>query len=165
VSLRKIIFVLLAANLGYFAYSQDWLSPLLGSDISQREPERVSHQVNHAMIEVGVATMPPPRPVAPAAIQPPAEPKPSPLDTCASKLEQWLVYMGPYASKSLSDKKKSELTALGLRSTPMTKLPAKWGLSLGQFESEAAARAALKGFASKGVKTATVVLWDVKNCP
>ncbi len=152
--LRKIIFVLLAANLGYFAYSQGWLSPIFGSEASQREPERITRQVNPAMIEVAVAAMPPP-----------AQPAPSQSDTCTSTREQWLVYMGPYANKALSDKKKAELTALGLRSTPMSKLPAKWGLSLGQFESEAAARAALKGFASKGVKTATVVLWDVKNCP
>lgn len=165
-SLKKIVLTLLIANLGYFAYSLGWLSPLLGSDTSQREPERVTRQVNPAAIEVAIATIVPSMlPEQAVQAPPPVEPASSQPATCTSQREQWMVYMGPYASKALSEKKKAELKALGLTSTPASKPSLKLGLSLGQFESEILAREALARFASQGVKTATVVLWGTTSCP
>jgi hypothetical protein len=163
VSLRKIALALLVANLGYAAYSQGWLRFVFDNDASQREPERVSRQINPSAIEVATVAKPPPV-IAVTAV--PAEPEPPPVvEVCPPKREQWLVYMGPYANKILVDKKKAELAALKLASTPVSKSALKLGLSLGQFDSEASAREALAGFARKGVKTATVVLWGTTSCP
>jgi hypothetical protein len=175
VSLRNIVIFLLIANLGYFAYSQGWLKPLIGSDAGQREPDRVGKQVNPNAIGVKLLAAPEPAtaiteaaPSAPptSVLLPPAPtPLASSAPTCASKREQWVVYMGPYASKALADKKQAELSGLGLTSSFVSKPTLKVGLSLGDFESEVAARGALAQFLTQGVKTATVVLWAVTDCP
>ena len=149
-------------NLGYFCYSQGWLDLLTGEDAAQREPERVSRQVNPDAIEVTPITQLSP---TAAAAPPETEPAPPQEPACAATREEWLVYMGPYASQALSDKKKTELTALGITSTPISKPSHKLGLTLGQFESEAQAREALAVFAKKGVKTAAVLLWTTVDCP
>jgi hypothetical protein len=164
VSLRKIVLALLIANLGYFAYSQGWLGFVLDNVASQREPERMNRQINPNAIVVTATAKPPPT-AAVAVATAPSESEPLPaVEICTSRREQWLVYMGPYASKALVDKKKAELAALRLASTPVSKPTLKLGLSLGQFDSEASARDALAGFVRKGVKTATIVLWGTTSC-
>jgi cell division protein FtsN len=170
VSLRNIVIFLLIANLGYFTYSQGWLSAVLGSDAAQREPERVTKQVNPNAIAVTsapslVQATPIADPPVPPSIAPPAQAIAEQAPNCASKREQWVVYMGPYANKTLSDKKKAELSGLGVSSSFISKPTLKTGLSLGQFDSENAARGALAKLSTQGVKTATVVLWAISDCP
>ena len=168
-SLRKIVILLLIANLGYFAYGQGWLKALIGSDTSQREPERMSKQVNPAAVVIAPAPQSPPAATQTAApiVAPAAAPELAalPEPVCTSKREEWVIYMGPYANKELRDRKKAELSGLGLASTAISKQSLKLGLSLGEYESEASAKQALTDFSTKGVKTATVVLWGTAACP
>jgi hypothetical protein len=158
VSLKKIVFLLLIANLGYFCYSQGWLQLLTGGDASQREPDRVAKQINAEAIQIKpvptVATIP----VTPQAISRPAE-------ACTVQREQWMIYMGPYLTPEFNKKKKAELKQLGVPSTEVSKPTLKLGLSLGQFNTEVLARDELKRLGNKGVKTATVMLWATVDAP
>lgn len=165
-SLKNIVIFLLIANLGYFGYSQGWLEPLMGSDAAQREPGRMNRQVNAEAISVSLT---PKKIEAPIAVMEtpiaPAPLVPEQVPACASEREPWVIYMGPYANKTLANKKKAELSRLGVDSNSISKPTLKIGLSLGQFESEIAARAAFNQFRTQGVKTATVVLWTNADCP
>ena len=73
--------------------------------------------------------------------------------------------MGPYLTTALNERKKAELKQLGVTSTEVSKPNLKIGLSLGQFATEALAKDALKRLGSKGVKTATIVLWATVDAP
>lgn len=72
---------------------------------------------------------------------------------------QWVVYMGPFGNEDLLERKQDELRRMAdvrfevLRSPPNL-AP---GISLGRFEQEGAAQAALARFRDRGVRTARVV--------
>ncbi len=70
---------------------------------------------------------------------------------------RWIVYMGKYPSTEAVQKKKSELRALRLVPEPVENDALEPGLSLGRFESQAAAGAALAAMSQRGVRTARVV--------
>ncbi len=65
--------------------------------------------------------------------------------------------MGKYASPEALAKKRSELASLNLRFEPLTDPALQWGLSLGGFETQAAADAALASLSQRGVRTAHVL--------
>jgi hypothetical protein len=155
VSLKKLVLLLLIANLGYFGHSQGWLRALTGEESSQREPSRLAKQINPDAIHIKSIT----------DSKPPAET--SAAEVCTVQREKWLIYMGPYRTLALNEKKKSELKQIGVASTDISKPSMKIGLSLGQFDSEALAKEELKRLSSKGVKTATVMLWSTvtEPCP
>ncbi len=157
-SLKKLVLALLIVNLGYFCYSQGWLQLLTGGDSAQREPERIAKQINAEAIQVKPITPIPTIPVAPPTVS-------RPTDACTVQREQWMIYMGPYLTAALNERKKAELKQLGVASTEISKPSLKIGLSLGQFATEALARDALKRLGSKGIKTATVVLWATVDAP
>lgn len=54
--LRSIVALLIVANLGFFAWSQGWLSPWLlapiANDAGQREPQRLQAQINPQAIRI-----------------------------------------------------------------------------------------------------------------
>jgi hypothetical protein len=154
VSLKKLVFALLIVNLGYFCYSQGWLQLLMGGDSSQREPERVAKQINAEAIQI--------KPAKPAGL-PQATSRLA--EACTVQREQWLIYMGPYLTPALNERKKAELKQLGVTSTEISKPNLKIGLSLGQFDTEALAKEAFNRLGNKGVKTATVVLWGTVDAP
>ncbi|MEI6732695.1 MAG: SPOR domain-containing protein [Comamonadaceae bacterium] len=70
---------------------------------------------------------------------------------------RWIVYMGKYASAEALAKKRAELGSLNLRFEPLTDPALQWGLSLGSFDTQAAADAALAGLNQRGVRTARVL--------
>ena len=70
---------------------------------------------------------------------------------------RWIVYMGTYANPEALEKKRSELASLNLRFEPLTDPALQWGLSLGGFETQAAANAALISLSQRGVRTARVL--------
>lgn len=70
---------------------------------------------------------------------------------------RWIVYMGPYANAAALAKKQAELAALKLRAEPLNNPALASGLSLGGYETQAAATAALGGVSRRGVRTARVV--------
>ncbi len=157
-SLKKFVLALLIANVGYFTYNQTWFQSLLGDDASQREPERIAKQINAEAVLVT------PLPALANIATPPITTT-STAEACTVLHEQWVIYMGPYATTAANNKKRAELKQLGVVSSEISKPTLKLGLSLGQFESENAARAALKKFNDKGVKTATVMLWATMDAP
>lgn len=71
----------------------------------------------------------------------------------------WLIYMGPYPDQQSLDLKRGELQRMGGISHEEVRSPVnlRMGLSLGRYNSEAAANAALSQFQTKGVRTARVV--------
>jgi hypothetical protein len=156
-SLKTIVLALLVINFGYFANSQNWLTLLTGGDATQREPERIAKQINADAITVtpvsALAKLPAQNPLMPVLTTSEAE-------LCKQEREVWLIYMGPYATAALSEKKKAELKKIGIATNNVTKASLPIGLSLGQFETEAAARLELKRLSAKGIKTATILLWE-----
>lgn len=71
---------------------------------------------------------------------------------------RWIVYMGKYPNTEALVKKRKELMALKLTIVPLINATLEPGISLGGFETQAAADVALASFSQRGVKTAHVVL-------
>jgi len=71
----------------------------------------------------------------------------------------WLIYMGPYPDDASLKVKQGELQRIGGVSFEEVRSPAnlRMGLSLGRFNSQQAADAALNALQTKGVRTARVV--------
>lgn len=69
----------------------------------------------------------------------------------------WMVYMGKYSSQDAVTKKKSELRGLGVSFDALNNAALEPGLSLGRFDSKAAADADLVRIAKRGVRTAKVI--------
>jgi cell division protein FtsN len=157
--LKKLVLALLVINLGYFVYSQGWLQSLIGGDGSQREPERMTKQINPDAILVKPTSA-----LAKSTVAAPANPTAT-VEACLQDREEWVIYMGPYATTTLRDNKKAELKKFGIANKEIAKSKLPVGLSLGQFNTEAAAREELKRLAAKGVRTATVMLWDKVTAP
>ncbi|MDZ7920983.1 SPOR domain-containing protein [Rhodoferax sp.] len=70
---------------------------------------------------------------------------------------RWIVYMGKYATAELLAKKRTELNGMGIKSESVSNPALEMGLSLGGFETEAAAKAELSRLGPKGIRTAKVV--------
>ena len=70
---------------------------------------------------------------------------------------RWIVYMGKYPNTDALTKKRQELVALNLRVEPLNSASLEPGLSLGGFETQAAANTALANLVKRGVRTAQVV--------
>ena len=70
---------------------------------------------------------------------------------------RWIVYMGKYPSVEALAKKRAELAALDFRIEALSNPALEFGLSLGGFDTEAAADAELAALTRRGVRTARVV--------
>ena len=70
---------------------------------------------------------------------------------------RWIVYMGRYETAEAVIKKRSELRFLNVPTEPLRNPALEPGLSLGGFETQAQAGAALGELAQRGVRTARVV--------
>ena len=70
---------------------------------------------------------------------------------------RWMVYMGKYSNADAVTKKKGELRGLGVSFETLNNPALEPGLSLGHFDSQAAADLELARIAKKGVKTAKVI--------
>ena len=70
---------------------------------------------------------------------------------------RWIVYMGRYETAEAVTKKRSELRFLNVPTEPLRNPALEPGLSLGGFETQALAAAALVELAQRGVRTARVV--------
>ena len=70
---------------------------------------------------------------------------------------RWIVYMGKYPNADALAKKRQELASLNLKFEPINSAALEPGLSLGGFDTQAAANTALANFAKRGVRTAQVV--------
>lgn len=70
---------------------------------------------------------------------------------------RWIVYMGKYPTADALAKKRAELASLNLKFEPLINPALEIGLSLGGFQTQAAANAALANLNRRGVRTARVV--------
>ena len=70
---------------------------------------------------------------------------------------RWIVYIGQYSSPATIENKRAELAALKISVEPLTNPELELGLSLGHFETRAAAAAALEAFKKRGLRKALVV--------
>ena len=73
--------------------------------------------------------------------------------------EQWSVYMGPFETEALLERKQAELEKMPNLRYEVLRVPASLapGLSLGRHETQAAAQQALERLRQAGVRTARVV--------
>lgn len=175
--LRLLTFALLLANGLYLAWSQGVLPGLAPQ--AQSEPQRLLRQLKPQSLQL--LTSQEARQIEAAAAQakstqclqagPFDEPQAVALRAAlaaalpagswslgpAPESTRWIVYMGKYASKEVLAKKRSELGSLNLRFEPLTDPSLQWGLSLGGYDSQAAASAALTSLNQRGVRTARVL--------
>lgn len=70
---------------------------------------------------------------------------------------RWIVYMGKYPNAEALAKKRQELASLNLKFEPINSASLEPGLSLGGFDTQAAANTALANLTKRGVRTAQVV--------
>ncbi len=70
---------------------------------------------------------------------------------------RWIVYMGKYPTADALAKKRTELASLNLKFETLTNPSLEIGLSLGGFQTQAAANTALANLNRRGVRTARVV--------
>ena len=177
--LRSLVLALVLINGVYFAWSQGLLQVYGFAPAQQTEPQRLGEQIKPEALrrltsqELRLAE------AAPVAGQPGVclqaglfdEPQSELLRaTLASALPvdawqldaavepaRWIVYLGKYASAQMLVQKRSELAALNVRVEPLSNPALQFGLSLGSFETQAAADAELVALRERGVRTARVL--------
>lgn len=181
----RLVVLLLAANLGWLAWSQGWLRPLGLAPRLQAEPERLQRQVQPEAIrlrplehaEAPVREAPTPAPATPAAPAPTACLQIGTFDAtqveavrrAAASLPQgswridpvqlpgrWMLYVGKLPDAAAVAARRAELRAAGV-DTDRPGAALEPGLSLGRFSSEEAAERGLEGLARKGVRGVRVV--------
>jgi hypothetical protein len=179
--LRIFVLLLLLLNGLYFAWSQGLLQELGFAPTQQREPQRLRQQIRPEALsvltsqEARAAQAPTPAKAKPseclqaglfdepqsAALRRDLE---SGLPTGSWTLQntvlagRWIVYMGKYANADELQKKRKELANLNLKFEPLGNPNLELGLSLGGYDTQGAANAALEAVSRRGVRTARVLL-------
>jgi hypothetical protein len=175
--MRALFLLLVAANLGLFAWSRYYAAPEPASD---REPLRrqVSPEKIRVLSGTEVKSLPPTK-AKPAADGVPkacvewggfavaeAPRGEQALDPLAlgTRLGQrrteetagWWVFIPPQANRAAAQKKAAELKGLGIDDYFVVPEEGKtqWAISLGVFSTEEAARSRLEALRAKGVRTA-----------
>lgn len=178
--LRFAFLFLLLINGLYFAWSQGLLRPYGFAPAEQREPQRLAQQIRpeawrllnpEELRRVESAARVTPKPAEclmaglfdeerSATLRQALEralPPGSWVLEEAHEPGRWIVYMGKYPSVEAAKKKRAELASLDLAFEPLTDPKLEPGLSLGGFDSEAAANAALADLTRRGVRSAKVL--------
>lgn len=182
--LRFLILALLLLNALYFFWSQGLLTRLGLAPAAQTEPQHLAQQIRPEVLRL--LTLPEQVALLQAPLESPAgsvilpgvclqvglfdEGQGAQLRGLLSgwppgswRLEpavepaRWIVYMGQFPSQQDLVKKRAQLAVLNLRWEPLTNPSLMPGLSLGGFETQVAANAALETFSLRGVRTARVV--------
>lgn len=182
--LRLLVLALLLANAGYFAWTHGLLADYGLGPATQAEPQRLAQQIRPEamrLLTVAEARQLENDPGPASAAQPAAEclqaglftPEQStalrtglensfPIGswTLESSVEpgRWIVYMGKYNSEDALTKKRAELRGLGVSFEALVNPALGPGLSLGHYSSQAEAERELAKAATRGVRTAKVVL-------
>jgi hypothetical protein len=176
--LRLIVLLLLLANAGYFAWSQNLLASWGFAPAQQSEPHRVEQQIRPQAIRVLGADEARRMDVSSGAVRPLECLQAAPLDdgqatTLKAALEswpsgswsleptiepaRWILYMGKYQTPENVARKRAELRQLGISFEALANSALEPGLSLGGFATEAEATRQLESLAQRGVRTAKVV--------
>ncbi|WP_114970675.1 SPOR domain-containing protein [Rhodoferax ferrireducens] len=179
--LRLFVLALVLLNGLYFAWSQDLLLGLGLAPVQQSEPQRLDQQIRpdalHLLTqqEQGLPEAAPRVLVAgsneclQAGLFDEVQgellrrtlsaswPAGSWVLDAAAEPARWIIYMGKYASTADLEKKRAQLAFLNLKYEPLVNPALALGLSLGGFETQAAANEALEALSQRGVRTARVV--------
>ncbi|WP_296444768.1 SPOR domain-containing protein [Rhodoferax sp. UBA5149] len=178
--LRFFVLLLVLLNGVYFAWSQGLLQALDFAPASQTEPQRLGQQIKPQALRLLTVQELRLADAAPRVAPSPTECLQAGLfdeaqsallrSTLASVLPagswsldaaveppRWIVYMGQYANAEALAKKRSQLASLNLKFEPLMDPALELGLSLGGFETQAAATTALAALSRRGVRTARVL--------
>jgi hypothetical protein len=179
--LRLLVLVLLLANSVYFAWARGTLQPYGYAPVQQSEPQRLEQQVKpellvilstdearHVETSVVAQGFKPPECLQvglyddkqSAAIRQALESGlPSGSWSLESAVEpaRWMIYMGKFPNADAIEKKKSELRTLKISFEAPLNPVNEPGLSLGNFETQAAADQQLQTLVQRGVRTARVL--------
>ncbi|ROZ79158.1 SPOR domain-containing protein [Ramlibacter sp. WS9] len=176
--MRLTVLLLLLANAGYFAWSQNLLASWGFAPAQQSEPHRVEQQIKPQAVRVLSADESRRIDVSSGALRPQECLQAAPLDdgqatTLKAALEswpsgswsleptvepaRWILYMGKYQTPENVARKRAELRQLGISFEALANATLEPGLSLGGFATEAEATRQLESLAQRGVRTAKVV--------
>lgn len=157
--LRWLLVAVLGANLAFFAWTQGWLTDLIGlSPLGDREPQRLARQVQPQDIQIlppaTLARRTPPPVCVEAGPFTPAElgraeaalraalPEGSWQLITREKPGQWMVYVGPFAKPELMRRRMEDLRRRQIAFEEVRNLPEyEPGLLFGRHAVEADARA------------------------
>jgi hypothetical protein len=178
--LRLLLLVLILANGLYFAWTQGLLRAYDFAPAQQSEPQRMAQQVKPEALRVltpaeykgledqAKAAQTPTEclvagPFSEAQAQALGRALEDKLPNGMWKMEpadisaRWIIYMGKYTEAASLAKKRGELAAMNIKADDVTAPGLAMGLSLGAFDSQAAADNALAQFTKRGIRTAKVV--------
>lgn len=178
--LRLLVLTLILANGLYFAWSEGMLLAYGFGPTQQQEPQRLTQQIKPDALRILT-----PAEFKRVEAQVQADLVPSEClmagpfdDTQAAALRRsleatlapgswqldsvvvparWIVYMGKFANADGLAKKRGELTAMNLVPQGLNNPDLEIGLSLGGFDTQAAAAAELAKLGLRGIRTAKVV--------
>ncbi len=181
--LRLLVLLLVLANAGYYAWVRGLLAPYGFGPLAQAEPQRMAQQIRPEAVRIFTPLEA--RQIEAPASAPSAstgaveclqvgifneeqtvvlrerlgQTLPAGSWVLESALEpaRWMVYMGKYTNADAVTKKRGELRGLGVSFEALNNPALEPGLSLGRFDSQAAADTDLARIAKKGVKTAKVI--------
>lgn len=181
--LRLLVLVLLLLNGAYFAWGQGWLLVYGFGPTPQREPQRLTRQLRPEAVtilgepeatkalQVEQSVTKPKKllclqsplldetqaQAVRAALQQAAWPDQLWVLKAAAQAERWLIYMGKYTNPADLEKKRIQLGEMKVAFETLTSTPLAPGLSLGVFDSQAKASAALTVLGQRGVRSARVL--------
>jgi hypothetical protein len=182
--LRLAVLLLLLLNLSYFFWSEGMLRGAGLGPTVQTEPQRLARQIKPDAVQLRKPEAVMPDSAASAASASTAGPageclEAGPFDEAQSVAlrraasdvlpasawtlvpaltpARWIVYIGQYSSPVTIENKRAELAALKISVEPLTNPDLELGLSLGHFETRAAAAAALEALKKRGLRKALVV--------
>lgn len=179
--LRFFVLLLVLLNGLYFAWSHEYLRGYGFGPSPTGEPQRLSRQIRPEAIRIlSVKEVQDDAEIAQASAQPAeclqaglfderqaeavrqalrdALPPEAWSLNPVTEPARWIVYMGPYPNAESLVKKRKELAVLKINSEHLGNPKLEPGLSLGGYDSKAAADTALATFNQRGVQTARVVL-------
>ena len=179
--LRLTVLLLILLNGVYFAWSEGVRRGLGYGPAQQTEPHRLAQQIKPELIRVltpdesrqlELAARPDAKPTqclqtglltaaVSAKLRAALEASSWPADAWrlepVTVPERWIIYMGKFQNAELQARKRGELLALNVKLQPLSLTSLQPGLSLGAFETQAAAQNGLKDLTARGVRTARVV--------
>ncbi len=182
--LRLAVLLLLLLNLSYYLWSEDLLRGAGLGPAVQTEPHRLARQIKPDAVQLRKPEAGKPEFAGSALPASAAGPtgeclEVGPFDEAQSVAlrravgaalpasawtlvptpvpARWIVYIGQYSSPATIENKRAELAALKISVEPLINPELELGLSLGHFETRAAAASALEALKKRGLRKALVV--------